>query len=94
MAEKFTSDVYNYFVNSYLEGTTPNPCVKCNRNIKFGAMLDFSKKRTWTSYLATGHYATTDGKFFYEAEDKSERPKLFSFSNKEKSPSLYDVSFK
>ena len=36
LSEKFNKDVYEYFVNSYLEGTTPNPCVQCNRNIKFG----------------------------------------------------------
>lgn len=76
LANKFNEEVYDYFVNSYLEGTTPNPCVKCNRNIKFGAMLDFAKEHG-ASFLATGHYAATDGEFFYEAEDKSKDQSYF-----------------
>ncbi|XOB62894.1 tRNA 2-thiouridine(34) synthase MnmA [Campylobacterota bacterium DY0563] len=76
LADKFTQEVYDYFVDSYLEGTTPNPCVKCNRQIKFGAMLDFSKEHG-ASYLATGHYAKTDGEFFYEADDKTKDQSYF-----------------
>ncbi|AYJ80609.1 tRNA 2-thiouridine(34) synthase MnmA [Aliarcobacter cryaerophilus ATCC 43158] len=86
LSQKFSEEVYDYFVNSYLEGTTPNPCVKCNRNIKFGAMLDFAKEHQ-ASYLATGHYAKTDGKFFYEASDKSKDQSYFlSQINKEALP--------
>lgn len=76
LSEKFTEEVYDYFVNSYLEGTTPNPCVKCNRQIKFGEMLEFAKEHK-ASYLATGHYAKTDGEFFYEADDKSKDQSYF-----------------
>ena len=76
LANEFTKEVYDYFVDSYLEGTTPNPCVKCNRQIKFGAMLDFAKSKG-ANYLATGHYAKTDGKFFYEADDKTKDQSYF-----------------
>lgn len=76
LTKEFSKEVYDYFVNSYLDGSTPNPCVKCNRNIKFGAMLDFALKNG-ASYLATGHYATTDGEFFYEADDKSKDQSYF-----------------
>lgn len=76
LTQKFTKEVYDYFVNSYLQGTTPNPCVKCNKQIKFGAMLDFAKSKG-ASYLATGHYAKTDGKFFYEADDKTKDQSYF-----------------
>lgn len=76
IAEDFTKEVYDYFVNSYLEGTTPNPCVKCNRQIKFGKMLDFAKEHN-ASYLATGHYAKTDGEFIYEADDKTKDQSYF-----------------
>lgn len=76
LADKFTQEVYDYFVDSYLEGTTPNPCVKCNRQIKFGAMLKFAKEHG-ASYLATGHYAKTDGNFFYEADDKTKDQSYF-----------------
>lgn len=74
--DTFGEEVYDYFVNSYIEGTTPNPCVKCNRQIKFGAMLDFAKENG-ASYLATGHYAKTDGEFFYEADDKTKDQSYF-----------------
>ncbi len=76
LSDKFTQEVYDYFVDSYLEGTTPNPCVKCNKQIKFGAMLKFAQDKE-CSYLATGHYAKTDGDFFYEADDKSKDQSYF-----------------
>ncbi|MGA1931916.1 tRNA 2-thiouridine(34) synthase MnmA [Arcobacter sp. YIC-464] len=76
LADDFSKEVYDYFVDSYLEGTTPNPCVKCNRQIKFGAMLDFAKSHG-AQFLATGHYAKTDGKFFYEADDKTKDQSYF-----------------
>lgn len=74
--DDFKNEVYDYFVNSYLEGSTPNPCVKCNRQIKFGKMLEFAKSKG-ASYLATGHYAKTDGKFIYEADDKTKDQSYF-----------------
>ena len=45
-----------YFVRSYEEGFTPNPCVECNRCIKFGSLLE-EAHRLQCSHLATGHYA-------------------------------------
>jgi len=76
LADKFTHEIYDYFVESYLEGTTPNPCVKCNKNIKFGAMLKFAQDNG-CDFLATGHYVKTDGKFFYEANDKTKDQSYF-----------------
>jgi tRNA-specific 2-thiouridylase len=76
LADKFTAEIYNYFVDSYLEGTTPNPCVKCNKNIKFGAMLKFAQDND-CKFLATGHYVKTDGEFIYEAEDKTKDQSYF-----------------
>lgn len=56
----FSSDINKYvvdnFVNEYLNGSTPNPCVRCNRYIKFGSLLTYVKKMG-ADYLATGHYA-------------------------------------
>ncbi|MGI9860124.1 tRNA 2-thiouridine(34) synthase MnmA [Moorella naiadis] len=52
----FEHEVIDYFVASYLEGETPNPCIACNRRIKFGALL--AKARALgMDYIATGHYA-------------------------------------
>lgn len=76
LSNEFSKEVYEYFVDSYLKGTTPNPCVKCNKQIKFGAMLDFAKSKG-ADFLATGHYAKTDGEFFYEADDKTKDQSYF-----------------
>jgi tRNA-specific 2-thiouridylase len=76
LSDKFTHEIYDYFVESYLEGTTPNPCVKCNKQIKFGSMLKFAQDNG-CQFLATGHYAKTDGEFFYEADDKTKDQSYF-----------------
>jgi tRNA-specific 2-thiouridylase len=83
LEQKFKDDVYDYFVNSYIDGITPNPCVMCNRNIKFGAMYEFAIKKG-CDFLATGHYAMTDGKFIYEAKDKSKDQSYFLGQIKQK----------
>ena len=54
--EVFQSLVVDYFVRTYQEGYTPNPCMVCNPFIKFGACLSLAKKQG-ASQLATGHYA-------------------------------------
>ena len=63
--EIFKREVENYFVAEYMRGRTPNPCVRCNKQIKFGALFDFAKSHG-ADYLATGHYARIifeDGRF-------------------------------
>ncbi len=52
----FKEKIVDYFVKDYLEGNTPNPCVECNRHIKFGKFLK-SAKTLGADYIATGHYA-------------------------------------
>jgi tRNA-specific 2-thiouridylase len=68
LEDKFKTQIYDYFVQGYINGITPNPCVKCNREIKFGLLYDKAKE-LGGDYLATGHYAKTDGKFIYCADD-------------------------
>ena len=53
--EQFNEVVIDPFVPSYLRGETPNPCVWCNRQIKFGSLLKKAEMLS-CSYLATGHY--------------------------------------
>lgn len=55
----FSEKVVDYFVNEYLHGRTPNPCVECNRHIKFGAMLRRAEE-LGIRYIATGHYARVE----------------------------------
>ena len=74
--DKFKDEVYDYFVQSYIDGITPNPCVKCNRTIKFGALYE-EAMRLGADYLSTGHYAKTDGKFIYCADDLTKDQSYF-----------------
>lgn len=63
--ERFRAEVEDYFIAEYLQGRTPNPCVRCNRAIKFGALFEFVTT-LGADYLATGHYARIvfeDGRF-------------------------------
>ena len=48
--------IVDYFVDDYLSGRTPNPCVKCNHWIKFGKLFDYADG-VEADYVATGHYA-------------------------------------
>ena len=59
IAEEFKSAVKDYFVRTYEAGATPNPCVICNREIKFGLLLRYAEKLGY-SEIATGHYAKLD----------------------------------
>lgn len=56
MADEFRSEVVEPFVDAYAAGLTPNPCVRCNERIKFGAFADRVRGLGATT-LATGHYA-------------------------------------
>ncbi|MBM4294564.1 MAG: tRNA 2-thiouridine(34) synthase MnmA [Deltaproteobacteria bacterium] len=56
LRKEFTSRVVNYFVAEYSQGRTPNPCVRCNEVIKFGALGE-RLPELGADYLATGHYA-------------------------------------
>lgn len=55
-SQQFSSSVVDNFVGEYLQGRTPNPCVVCNRTIKFGAFLEAAKDLGF-NLVATGHYA-------------------------------------
>jgi tRNA-specific 2-thiouridylase len=54
--ETFEKEVVNYFVEGYLKGETPSPCVLCNQKVKFKALLGRAKE-LGASSVATGHYA-------------------------------------
>lgn len=74
--DKFRECVMNQFSECYLSGGTPNPCIECNRHIKFDKMLLRAKELDY-DYIATGHYAVIDfdensGRYLLKrAKDKS-----------------------
>ena len=76
LSEAFQEEVYDYFVEGYKQGLTPNPCVMCNRTIKFGKMIEFADS-IGADFVATGHYIRCDGEFIYEADDLSKDQSYF-----------------
>lgn len=54
--QEFKQNVIDYFVDEYLQGNTPNPCIACNRYVKWESLLKRSLD-IGAEYIATGHYA-------------------------------------
>ncbi|MBI4425073.1 MAG: tRNA 2-thiouridine(34) synthase MnmA [Elusimicrobia bacterium] len=68
LAKRFDRDVVTPFVDRYRDGLTPNPCVECNRSLKFGYLLDLAG--AWgAEAVATGHYARAEEGRLYRAVD-------------------------
>jgi len=66
LSPEFAELVMGDFISQYLEGRTPNPCVICNRRLKFGKLLEYARHKGF-DFLATGHYARVEekeGKYF------------------------------
>ncbi len=81
---EFGARVIGDFVNSYLSGRTPNPCVMCNREIKF-SRLRTRAAAIGADYVATGHYARierdSDGRFrLLRAADRAKDQSYFLFT--------------
>lgn len=83
--EEFKERVVDPFVKDYLNGVTPNPCVKCNKWIKFGRMLKVADEMGF-DYIATGHYA----KIEYDENQKKYILKRNDFK-KDQSYVLYNL---
>jgi tRNA-specific 2-thiouridylase len=56
--QRFYEAVVSYFIAEYAAARTPNPCIPCNREVRFGLLLDWAREQGVT-HLATGHYART-----------------------------------
>ncbi|MEI6196263.1 MAG: tRNA 2-thiouridine(34) synthase MnmA, partial [Verrucomicrobiota bacterium] len=58
-AAEFQKHVIQYFADEYKAGRTPNPCVMCNQNLKFGRLIDRADQ-LGADYIATGHFARVE----------------------------------
>jgi tRNA-uridine 2-sulfurtransferase len=80
--DMFRERVVNPFVDSYLKGRTPIPCVACNRDVKFGFLL--GRARSLGANLATGHYARIEadssGLHLCRAKDEAKDQSYFLFT--------------
>lgn len=79
----FKEKVISYFENSYKSGETPNPCIMCNKYMKWGALFDYAINKLESDYIATGHYANikhSDGYYkLYPASDEHKDQLYFLF---------------
>ena len=80
--EEFQKNVIDYFVEEYQNGRTPNPCVVCNRFLKFDAMLTFAKS-LGTDKIATGHYAKIEynentGRYLLKQANSSQKDQTYA----------------
>ena len=97
LGESFRKNVIDSFADEYKNGGTPNPCVECNRTIKFGKLLDIATKNGFDK-LATGHYArieqTNDGRYILKKaldESKDQSYFLWSLTSEQLSKVLFPL---
>ena len=92
--ELFRKKVVDYFVAEYIAGRTPNPCIVCNKHLKFGAMFDYAMSEG-IDYIATGHYAKIqqdeNGKYTLRVSDtikKDQSYVLYNFTQEQLSKTI------
>ena len=96
--EFFKEKVIDRFIQEYEKGATPNPCINCNKYIKFGLMYDFAYDME-QDFMVTGHYARIDfdtgsGRYLLKRasdEKKDQSYVLYSLSQKQLSKTLFPL---
>lgn len=82
--KEFQEKVIDYFVSSYLKGQTPNPCIACNRYVKWESMLTRSLE-IGADYIATGHYARVvhldNGRYTLQTAKALEKDQTYALYN-------------
>ena len=81
MREEFKGKVIEYFSQEYEMGLTPNPCVECNKHIKFGSFLEKAVNEN-CDYIASGHYAQvgfdkSSGRYVLYRSDDSRKDQTY-----------------
>ncbi len=82
--EEFKDKVIDYFVREYKEGRTPNPCIACNRYVKWESLLQRSLA-IGADYIATGHYAKVvqldNGRYTLHTSKTSKKDQTYALYN-------------
>ena len=82
--DMFKDKVVDYFVDEYIHGRTPNPCIACNKYLKFDALLK-KALAMGIDYVATGHYAKIekgeDGKYILRASEAVKKDQSYVLYN-------------
>ena len=82
----FKKFVIDYFAKEYIKGHTPNPCIECNKHLKFGLMLKKAQELFDADYIATGHYAKIEqnaktGRYYIVESDYCEKDQTYVLYN-------------
>lgn len=82
---EFKENVIDYFVDEYKRGHTPNPCIACNRYVKWESLLRRSKE-IGADYIATGHYARIEkhpvtGRYALKLSATSQKDQTYALYN-------------
>ncbi len=85
--DEFKEMVVSPFIEQYMSGKTPNPCIFCNRKIKYGLCFDLADK-LGCKYVATGHYA----KIEYNKDTDMYELKKAEITEKDQSYVLYNLT--
>lgn len=98
VSDYFKEQIIDYFENSYRNGQTPNPCIVCNKKIKWGKIFDFAINEIGADFVATGHYANIECEnsvyklFPAKDENKDQLYYLFELSQEQLSKTLFPLS--
>lgn len=88
--QHFKEQIVDFLVQGYADGTTPLPCSRCNREVKFGPMLQWAREERGIERIATGHYARV---CHGEQSDNGRHQLLRGLdARKDQSYFLYDLS--
>jgi len=80
--KEFKKRIVDYFLKEYKAGRTPNPCVVCNREIKFGLLLEKALKLD-ADYIATGHYCRVKDNKLFKGKDENKDQSYFLWQLKQ-----------
>ncbi len=76
--KEYKQKVVDYMLEEFKKGRTPNPDIMCNQEIKFKLFYDIAREQG-ADYIATGHYAKTDGKNLLRAKDENKDQTYFLY---------------
>jgi tRNA-specific 2-thiouridylase len=93
LRKQFKKEIIDYFLKGYQKGITPNPCVRCNKDIKFGLLLKLAEKLKF-DYLATGHYIRLSETRFPTIPTRNRVSRLFQAKDKNKDQSYFLYNLK
>ncbi|MEI8377321.1 MAG: tRNA 2-thiouridine(34) synthase MnmA [bacterium] len=97
VSDYFQEEIVDYFKDSYKNAKTPNPCIVCNKKVKWGKLFDYAINELGADYYATGHYAKIEKRGESFVLKKAKDPKkdqlyfLFELSQEQLSRTIFPM---